>query len=220
RGLRQGDPLSPLLFAICSEGLSRLLTSSLASGTLKGIKVSRSAPQISHLFFTDDSFLYLEVNQVSTLKLKDLFHQFQLFSGQKINFGKSAIFFSQNTPPDLQLRFSQVLGVQAIGVLDKYLGLSSLTPKSKKDMFTSLEDKLRKKLTGWNSANLSLAGKEVLIKSVASSFPVYAIKCFKLPISVAKKFNSLIANFWWKSSGKDKPIHWVPWSKLTLPKDK
>ncbi|CAN0912624.1 Putative ribonuclease H protein At1g65750 [Linum grandiflorum] len=220
RGLRQGDPLSPLLFAICSEGLSRLLSSSVASGTLKGIKISRSAPQISHLFFADDSFLFLEINQASIRTLKDLFLQFQLFSGQKINFGKSTIFFSQNTPPDIQLRFSQDLGVHAIGVLDKYLGLPSLTPKSKKDMFKSLEDKLRKRLTGWNSANLSLAGKEVLIKSVASSFPLYAMKYFKLPTSVAKKFNRLIANFWWKSSGKDKPIHWVQWSKLTLPKDK
>ncbi|CAN0906205.1 LINE-1 reverse transcriptase homolog [Linum grandiflorum] len=132
-------------------------------------------PSISHLLFADDSIIFLEANCDSILTLKSLFRNYQLFSGQKINFRKSAIFFSPNTPADLQYIFSRALGVQAIGSQDKYLGLPSLIPKSKKDMFKSLEDKLRRKLTGWKSTNLSLAGKEILIKSVATSFPLYAM---------------------------------------------
>lgn len=58
RGLRQGDPLSPFLLIICTEGLHALLQSEVRRGNLHGVKVARSALSISHLFFVDDSFLF------------------------------------------------------------------------------------------------------------------------------------------------------------------
>lgn len=54
RGLRQGDSLSPFLFLICSEGFSSLMRLALKEGHLRGVKASRSRPQISHFLFTDD----------------------------------------------------------------------------------------------------------------------------------------------------------------------
>ncbi|XP_056695450.1 uncharacterized protein [Spinacia oleracea] len=59
-GLRQGDPLSPYLFILCMEGLSGLIISEEKEGRLKGVKVARNAPPISHLFFADDSFFFLQ----------------------------------------------------------------------------------------------------------------------------------------------------------------
>jgi hypothetical protein len=53
RGLRQGCPLSPLLFILVMEGLSLLLKKGQAEGKLSGVKVSRLV-KILHLFFVDD----------------------------------------------------------------------------------------------------------------------------------------------------------------------
>jgi hypothetical protein len=53
RGLRQGFPLSPLLFILVMEGLSLLMKSSIGEGNLSGIKVSRMI-KILHLLFVDD----------------------------------------------------------------------------------------------------------------------------------------------------------------------
>jgi hypothetical protein len=53
RGLRQGCPLSPLLFILVMEGLILLLKSSQGKGKITGIKVS-SLYKILHILFVDD----------------------------------------------------------------------------------------------------------------------------------------------------------------------
>ena len=58
RGLRQGNPLSPLLFLICAEGLSALLKKVGEQGTLRGVVACTRVPKISHLFFADDSLVF------------------------------------------------------------------------------------------------------------------------------------------------------------------
>lgn len=62
RELRQGDPLSPYLFVLCMERLSVLINREVDGNRWKGIKVSRNAPLLTHLFFVDDLILFGEDN--------------------------------------------------------------------------------------------------------------------------------------------------------------
>ena len=58
RGLRQGDPLSPYLFLLCTEGLHGLINKVINDHVIRDISLNRGGPVISHLFFADDSLLF------------------------------------------------------------------------------------------------------------------------------------------------------------------
>lgn len=62
RGPRQGDPLFLSLFTIVSEALNWVVEAIGSESLIRGIKVARDAPIISHLKFADDTFIFCEVN--------------------------------------------------------------------------------------------------------------------------------------------------------------
>ncbi|KAL8134789.1 hypothetical protein AgCh_009705 [Apium graveolens] len=76
RGIRQGDPLSPYLFLFCVEGLSLALSKAVSEDVVHGIKVSISAPVISHLLFADDSFLFFRATSHEAMAVKNILEEY------------------------------------------------------------------------------------------------------------------------------------------------
>ena len=58
RGIRQGDPLSPYLFLLCSEVLNELLEHAVERNHIEGVSLCKSGLKISHLFFADDNLVF------------------------------------------------------------------------------------------------------------------------------------------------------------------
>lgn len=97
RGLRQGDPLSPYLFLMCTEVLSSVLSQAQREGRMLVIRASRNGPRVNHLFFADDSLLFGKATKTDCELVMSMLRSYEQGSGQKVNFDKSAIFLSSNT---------------------------------------------------------------------------------------------------------------------------
>ena len=62
RGLRQGDPLSPYLFFLCTEGLHSYLHQASKVGQIRGVSICKNGPRLTHLFFADNSVLFCKAS--------------------------------------------------------------------------------------------------------------------------------------------------------------
>ena len=135
KGIRQGDPLSPFLFLLCTEGLHELIQQSARMGELKGLSISRNGPQLTHLLFADDSLLFCRATIEECRKIMEILEIYEEESGQKVNKNKTAIFFSKSTPEGTKDEIKEALSLQEIVHYDKYLGLPSLVGRKKKGEF-------------------------------------------------------------------------------------
>ncbi|KAL5861935.1 hypothetical protein ACOSQ4_003231 [Xanthoceras sorbifolium] len=145
-GLCQGDPLSPYLFLVCAEGLSALLRYAERNGSISRIRCGRIGPQISHLFFADDSFLFSRARLSDCETIKALLFIYSQASGQLVNFSKSAISFSPQVSQNEQHLLAGVLGVSVVNCHTKYLGLPSFSGRGRSCLFSSLKERIWQRL--------------------------------------------------------------------------
>ncbi|OMO71257.1 reverse transcriptase [Corchorus capsularis] len=160
RGLRQGDPLSPYLFLLVIDSLSRMIQAGNDSKHIAGIKVSRSCPELSHLLFTDDSLFFLQANSENCSRFLHILQEFADATGQIINLEKSSLIFSANAPVDLRAEISQRLQIQEAANPGIYLGFQSTWGKTKCGALHYITERVQAKLNVWKQKLLSLAGKE------------------------------------------------------------
>lgn len=58
----------------------------------------------------------------------------------------------------------------------------------------------------------------MLLKSIATTIPIYVMTCFRLPKLFYKDINIMFANFWWGQKEGERKQHGISWKHLYEPK--
>lgn len=219
RGLRQGDPLSPYLFILCGEVLSRILLKMEDLKLIHGVKIGPSCDPISHLMFVDDLIVFARANEKEISSISQALSCYEAWSGQKVNIEKSGVLFSRNIVSTKAASLRSTLGLKAINKDALYLGLPMTVGRSKLVAFGSILDKMSSKVLGWKSKMLSFAGRATLIKAVLSAAPSYTMMHYALPKNLCEKMDSKMRSFWWNHDPKkSRNLCLVAWDNICMPK--
>jgi hypothetical protein len=144
-GVRQGDPLSPLLFCLAEEVLSRGISKLVEEGKVKLISGSRNSTIPSHCFYADDIMIYCKGNFDGLQALQHLFTRYADSAGQVISARKSTIYAGGISQNRLQ-NIVNLLGFE-IGTLPfNYLGVPIFRGKPKTIHLQPIADKVKAKL--------------------------------------------------------------------------
>ncbi|KAK3189472.1 hypothetical protein Dsin_029033 [Dipteronia sinensis] len=94
RGLRQGDPMSPYLFVIAMEVLSKIMAKRIEDSPSFKFHWRCDKIKLSHICFSDDLIMLCHGSLSSARVVKAALEEFSLLSGLHANHAKSNIFTS------------------------------------------------------------------------------------------------------------------------------
>jgi len=220
RGLRQGCPLSPLLFLLVAEGLSRAIAAASRDGLFKGIKISSSL-YLTHLLFVDDVLIFCSGSRRDAETLKSILNLFSKATGMEFNSRKSTISSCLLSDGEIaRLKSFFPFETKSIDEGLKYLGFNLKPNCYKKVDWLWLLEKLDKKLKLWSHKWLSRAGRLVLVKSVLEAIPVYWMSLSWIPKGVLSSYRRLCFQFLWSGKKDAQVTPWVKWETIARPKDR
>eukprot|EP00253_Pinus_taeda_P001754 PITA_01754 len=198
RGIRQGCPLSPFLYILMADSLSRKLTAEITAGSLPGLKPSSGVDPLNHALFADDSLLLGGASTRIAKAFDSVLKSYCRVSEAQVNESKSEI-YSWNINKQELIGISNALGFKGHTRWDrfKYLGLPITNGPNRRSLWSDIICKIKTKIATWGGFWLSKGGKVILIKSLLSALPVYQATFLLAPRNIMDHISKLLRDFLW-----------------------
>lgn len=218
RGLRQGCPLSPLLFLLVMEGLSRLMEAAKRNGDIGGLGISDLC-YLTHLLFVDDVLILLDGSVRDSRNFLKILQIFSVATGMMPNQSKSTITCARTSVQETRIALQAFpFLVHSLDRGLKYLGFNLKPSCQRIADWAWLIAKLEKRLLGWSHRYLSRAGRLVLIKSVLEATPVFWMALAWIPRTILGRIQQLCNRYLWNGNQEKRTFAWISWKKISLPK--
>ncbi|KAM0823401.1 hypothetical protein ACQ4PT_070893 [Festuca glaucescens] len=190
RGLRQGDPLFPLLFVIVMDVLAALFKVADARGLFESLSTFGVKHRLS--LFADDVALVVRPSGREIRVALEILNLFGDGSGLRVNYSKSAATMIRCGGLDVD-SICSMLPCATVDFPCTYLGLPLSTSRLPKAQLQPYIDKLANRLTMWKGSLLDLAGRAVLVKAVLTSMTIYCMMALDLPVWMVNALEGLLS---------------------------
>ena len=124
-----------------------------------------------------------------------------------------------NTLQENKIEIAAMLNCRLAELPMTYSGIPLSDKRLPKSAYLDLLHKFSKRLEGWASRFLSIAGRLTLLNSILSSLPVHFMSVLKLPEWVILKIDKIRRNFLWHGvTDQKKGFNLVDWEVVCTPK--
>ena len=188
RGIRQGCPLSPLLYSICAEGLASLVRTDC---NLSGIITPEGKSSIQLIQHADDTTFFIS-NNYEFDAIQNILNTYCKGSGSKLNVEKSKGLWlgKWNNRIDKPCNFQWCNKLKILGIIvgNDVIPIDNWEPRI---------NKIRCILEKWSKRNLNYNGKVVIVNTLVGSGINYLGSVIACPVEVIKKMSDMIWKFFW-----------------------
>lgn len=215
-GVRQGDPLSPLIFCLAEDVLSRGISYLANCGILKPMFGPRNCTTPTHVLYADDIMVFCKGTKRNLAALMSLFHEYGEASGQHLSLGKCK-FFVGSMSPARKVQLRNFLGFSYGSIPFTYLGVPIFHGKPKRIHLQPIADRIKNKLSLWKGSLLTIMGIFQLVRSIIHGMLIYSFHIYKWPSSLLKSLDKCLRNFIWSGKPNKRKLVTVAWQKLWSP---
>jgi hypothetical protein len=188
KGVRQGDPLSSLLFNFPADVLTRMVTVVPSNLLVTGLAENIVDHGVAILQYADDTVMCLEDNMDKARNVKLSLYLFEQMTGLKINFDKSEIILIGGDN-NLAVQYADLFNCQ-VGLFHmKYLGVSIAPGRLHVIDWARLEEKYGKKHDIWQGGSLSMVDRTTLINASLVNSTIYHMSMYLVPKTVIKRMD-------------------------------
>ncbi|XP_057791061.1 uncharacterized protein LOC131008185 [Salvia miltiorrhiza] len=219
RGVRQGDPLSPILFGIAEDVLSVLFQNCVDSGNLVPMKITRGTAFPTHLLYADDILVFGRATTANARKITHILEFYGSISGQICSMEKSHVYFGDKTPNRLKRHIINILKFRKGSLPFNYLGVPIFSGRVKASFLRAIHDRIILKFARWKGMQLSMAGRICLAKSVIQSSITHSMMVYRWPRSLIKELDLKCRNFIWTGDVSKRPNCPVRWARVCAIKE-
>ncbi|KAL0549397.1 hypothetical protein IC582_013879 [Cucumis melo] len=212
-GWIRGYPLSPFLFVMVMEVLSRMLNMPHQSFQFHQ---RCGKVKLTHLTFADNLMIFCAADDPSLSFIWESLQKFGELSSLFANLRKISIFVaggSNEAASHLAASMGFVLGNLPV----RYLGLPLLTGKLSPNDCAPLIQRITSRIRSWITRVLSFAGRLQLVRSVLCSLQVYWASVFVLPASVHNEVDKILRSYLWRAKEEGRGGVKVAWAEVCLP---
>ncbi|KAL2945519.1 hypothetical protein RDABS01_006277 [Bienertia sinuspersici] len=175
--------------------------------------------EILDCFLKNDALFSFEASPESCYELRNTLEDFCAIPGEMINYKKSHVQFSRNTPPKFVRYMRKPLGVRSQKKMGTYLGCPMEVDRRNTSTFNQIHDRVLQCISSWKYSCLNPAARSILINSILVALAAHIMSIYLLPQKGLKRIDSTIIKFYWGGNNQTKPIYWKSRDTLELRKE-